>query len=152
MRPDLIFTLANYTVLPGWLLLMLAPRAPITRYIVHTALLSVIVAAVYAVFITLAITRGDGQGGFSSLQGVMHLFTLPEAALAGWLHYLAFDLFIGAWEARDAQRLRMPHLLLVPCLALTFLLGPIGLTLYLLLRWTRRAYFLDEAIAPPART
>jgi hypothetical protein len=145
MTPDLIFTLANYTVLPGWLLLLLAPRARITRHLVHTALLSVAMAALYALYITIALTRSDGQGGFSSLQGVMHLFTVPEAALAGWLHYLAFDLFIGAWEARDAQRLGIPHLLLIPCLALTFLLGPIGLTLYLILRWTKRARFLDEA-------
>jgi hypothetical protein len=54
--------------------------------------------------------------------------------LAGWIHYLAFDLFIGSWEVRDAQRLGLNHLLVIPCLALTFLFGPIGLMLYFLIR------------------
>ncbi len=50
--------------------------------------------------------------------------------LAGWLHYLAFDLFVGAWEVRDASTHGVPHVLVVPCLLLTFLLGPIGLLAY----------------------
>jgi hypothetical protein len=50
--------------------------------------------------------------------------------LAGWIHYLAFDLFVGSWEARDARQRGVPHLALVPCLALTFLFGPAGWLLY----------------------
>jgi hypothetical protein len=57
-----------------------------------------------------------------------------QALLAGWIHYLAFDLFTGAWEARDARRLRISRWLVAPCLLLTFLFGPLGLGLYLLLR------------------
>jgi hypothetical protein len=57
------------------------------------------------------------------------------ALLAGWTHYLAFDLFIGGWEVRDAQRRGIPHLLIVPALVLTFLLGPAGLLFYLAIRW-----------------
>jgi hypothetical protein len=64
--------------------------------------------------------------------------------LAGWVHYMAFDLFIGAWETRDARRAGVPHLMVVPCLILTFMLGPIGLLVYLALRaW--RAHSLDLA-------
>ena len=62
------------------------------------------------------------------------LFRNPWALLAGWTHYLAFDLFIGAWEVRDAQQRGVPHLLVVPALVLTFLLGPSGLLLYLTMR------------------
>ena len=65
------------------------------------------------------------------------LFDNPWALLAGWTHYLAFDLFIGGWEVRDAQRRGIPHLLIVPALVLTFLLGPAGLLLYLAIRWSR---------------
>ena len=65
----------------------------------------------------------------------MHsLFANPWLLLAGWVHYLAFDLFIGAWQVRDAKRTGLSHLLVVPCLVLTFLFGPIGLLLYLALR------------------
>jgi hypothetical protein len=73
-------------------------------------------------------------GGFGSLEGVMLLFTSPHAVLAGWIHYLAFDLFVGAWEVRDARRHGLSHWMVVPCLALTLMLGPFGLLTYLVLR------------------
>jgi hypothetical protein len=63
----------------------------------------------------------------------MLLFTDHWLVLAGWVHYLAFDLFIGSWQVRDARRNRVPFLLVLPCLLLTFLFGPIGLLLYLFL-------------------
>ena len=65
-------------------------------------------------------------GGFGSLAEVMALFTMPEIALAGWIHYLAFDLFVGAWEVRTARREGIAFLLVLPCLVLTFLFGPAG--------------------------
>ena len=67
----------------------------------------------------------------------MPLFTSPEIALAGWVHYLAFDLFVGAWEVRTARREAIPHLLVLPCLVLTFLFGPVGFLLFLGLRAAR---------------
>ena len=69
----------------------------------------------------------------------MQLFTQPEIALAGWIHYLAFDLFIGAWEVRTARAERIPFLLVVPCLALTFLFGPAGYLAFTALRGARAA-------------
>ncbi len=66
------------------------------------------------------------------------LFALPQVLLAGWVHYLAFDLFTGSWEARDAVRLGISRWLVAPCLVLTFLFGPVGLALYLLLRLVLR--------------
>jgi hypothetical protein len=64
----------------------------------------------------------------------MKLFTVEMALVAAWSHYIVFDLFVGAWEARDAQRVGMNHLLLVPCLVLTLLVGPIGLLAYIMIR------------------
>jgi len=65
---------------------------------------------------------------------VMKLFTNEWAALAGWIHYLAFDLFVGCWEVRDAQAKNISHWYVIPCLILTFLFGPIGFLLYSILR------------------
>jgi len=77
------------------------------------------------------------------------LFQVDALLLGGWIHYLAFDLFIGSWEVRDARRLKIPHLMVVPCLLGTFLLGPIGLLAYLCLRFgVRRQWMVDEAAAP----
>jgi hypothetical protein len=73
-------------------------------------------------------------GGFGSLQEVTILFSDPNLLLAGWIHYLAFDLFVGAWEVRDAQRQGIHHLLVIPCLLATLMAGPAGLALYWLLR------------------
>ncbi|HEU6452531.1 MAG TPA: ABA4-like family protein, partial [Gemmatimonadaceae bacterium] len=76
-------------------------------------------------------------------------FENPWALLAGWVHYLAFDLFVGGWEVRDAQRRGIPHLLVVPALVLTFLFGPGGLLLYLAIRSLvrRKAVSLAEEAA-----
>lgn len=62
------------------------------------------------------------------------LFSVPELVLAGWIHYLAFDLFVGAWEVRDAQKKEIHHLLVIPCLFVTFMAGPAGLVLYWVLK------------------
>lgn len=82
----------------------------------------------------IATTFGRTPGGFGSLAQVSLLFQNPRALLAGWIHYLAFDLFVGSWEVRDARRAGVRHLLVVPCLVLTFLFGPVGLLLYFILR------------------
>ena len=69
----------------------------------------------------------------------MALFTMPEIALAGWIHYLAFDLLVGAWEVRTARREGIAFLLVLPCLALTFLFGPAGFLAFSALRAARAA-------------
>jgi len=78
----------------------------------------------------LAAHWGESAGGFGSLREVAALFANPWLLLAGWIHYLAFDLFVGAWEVRDAAENAVPHWLVIPCLALTFLFGPVGLLSY----------------------
>ena len=131
LTPDLLFSFVNPVALLGWALLVLAPRWRGTRAVVLSGALPLLLAAAYAGLIT-AHYRGPhgGEGGFGSLAEVAALFRDPWALLAGWVHYLCFDLWTGAWETRDAQRRGVPHLLLVPCLALTFLFGPVGLLLY----------------------
>ncbi len=131
MTAESLFSFASTLVLPGWLLLVVAPRWKWTqRYTAFVAPL--LIGALYAwVF---GSHFGEAKGGFGSLAEVAQLFQNPWLLLVGWVHYLAFDLFIGAWETRDAARSGIPHLAVVPCLLLTFLVGPIGLLLYLLLR------------------
>jgi hypothetical protein len=90
-------------------------------------------------YVALLLHGGRVKGaGFGSLAQVARLFTSQYLLLAGWIHYLAFDLFTGAWQTRDALRLGLSKWLVAPCLVLTFLLGPVGLALYLLLRLTLR--------------
>ncbi|HYN02672.1 MAG TPA: ABA4-like family protein [Vicinamibacteria bacterium] len=144
--PEAVFSMASTAVLPGWLLLVFAPRWRPTARLVCAVLIPGLLAVLYAALI--AARWGGAEGGFSSLANVQKLFADPWLLLAGWVHYLVFDLFIGAWEVRDAGRLGIPHLLVVPCLVLTFLFGPVGLLLYGTVRAVRtRRVLVDEAAA-----
>ena len=78
------------------------------------------------------------DGGFGSLPEVSALFANQWLLLAGWIHYLAFDLFVGSWEVRDAAERNISHWLMIPCLVLTFLFGPVGLLTYFALRSTAK--------------
>ncbi len=135
MNYDIWFTAINLSVMPAWALLILAPRSQITQTLVQSMLYPLLLGAVYIVGMILAFAGQGAEGGsFTSLEGVRTLFSADVGLLVGWAHYLVFDLFVGAWEARDAQRRGFSHILLIPCLLLTFILGPTGLFLYLILR------------------
>jgi hypothetical protein len=136
-----VFSACGTLAMLGWLLLILAPRWRLTQAIAGAA----IPLAIAVVYLVLIVRYMPGApGGFGSLAEVATLFDTPGLLLAGWVHYLAFDLFIGSWEVRDASRHGVPHLIVIPCLVLTFLLGPIGLMAYLLLRaWRARSLVPD---------
>lgn len=137
LTPETMFMLLNYGVLPFWALLILLPVFKVTDMLVHSVAVPIILGMTYAWLIATALWGPNPVpegAGFDSLAGVMAFFTVKEAVVAGWAHYLVFDLFVGAWEARDAQRVGLNHFILIPCLLLTLLVGPIGLLVYLLIR------------------
>lgn len=133
MTIDLLFTICNSLVLPGWLLLVFLPRWKWTTGLICSVIIPFLLSIVYfGLFLTQlgAMMEGGGLG----IQSLSELFQNPYLLTMGWVHYLAFDLFIGAWEVKDAQRHKIPHLLLVPCLVFTWLAGPVGFGLYLVIR------------------
>ncbi|QJX45510.1 DUF4281 domain-containing protein [Hymenobacter taeanensis] len=135
LAPDSLFSVANTVALLGWGLLLVAPRWRATRRLVLSGALPLLLAVAYALLISSHyLGPHSSEGGFNSLAEVAALFQDPWGLLAGWVHYLCFDMSIGIWESLDARRRGVPHLLLVPCLLLTFLFGPVGLLLYSLLR------------------
>ena len=131
MELEQLFTIASALNLSGWILLIFLPRNAIAR-LVAGLVMPVVLSILYLVLI--AGNLQGAEGGFGSLADVAKLFGKQELLLAGWIHYLAFDLFIGAWEVRDAQRNQIPHLVVLPCLVMTIMLGPIGLLFYLAIR------------------
>lgn len=133
MTAETVFSIANLAVLPVWLLLAIAPRWRVTEILAGSCVVSLAIAAVYAA--GMAMSWSSAEGSMGSLAGVVQLFAQPMVALVGWLHYLAFDLFIGSWEVRNARRLGISHLYVVPCLFFTLMLGPVGLLLYFVIRW-----------------
>ncbi|MBK9439109.1 MAG: DUF4281 domain-containing protein [Chloracidobacterium sp.] len=132
MSPESIFTTVNLIAVAGWLLIAIMPRWKYTRMIVLSGGIPLLLAVAYTIIIVLYF--GKAEGGFGSLADVMKLFSNEWAVLAGWIHYLAFDLFVGAWEVKDAHERNVSHLWVIPCLVLTFTLGPVGFLTYSILR------------------
>ena len=141
MTLETVFTAANAFAMIGWLALAVAPLAPVWSERIAGLAVPAILALAYAAIIAVGIAgggSGEGGGDFNSLAGVMALFRSPMAALAGWLHYLAFDLLVGAWIVRAARAAGMPHWKALICLPPTLFLGPIGFLLFLALRAAHR--------------
>ena len=141
MSPDSIFQTCNTIAMVGWVvLLIISPFwSGFDKFLI--GIIITLFAIVYAWLIFQVFTPGDFEK-FSSLNGVMELFTNKTAVTAGWVHYLAFDLLTGIWIKKNAQKYNIHHLILIPCLLLTFMLGPIGLLLYLLVRSVKtKQYF-----------
>ena len=149
MTPEPLFSFASTIVLPGWLLLVFVPRWKWTARFICALVIPVLLGLLY-LYIILVHWRGS-EGGFGSLGQVSDLFQSPWLLLAGWVHYLAFDLFVGAWQVRDGRRRGLHHGWLIPCLILTLMAGPLGLLLYLLLRFalTRETSLLEGAEGRP---
>ncbi|MBL7843199.1 MAG: DUF4281 domain-containing protein [Cyclobacteriaceae bacterium] len=142
MNPDKLFLICNNLALAGWLLMVVAPRWKWTFSIIVSGAVILLLSAVYLTLIVLYF--GEGEGNFSSLDGVMKLFENREAVLAGWVHYLAFDMFVGTWIVSNSQKLGIKHWWIVPCLFFTFMLGPIGLILYFSVRAVHTKKILHE--------
>ena len=141
MSPDSIFQTCSTIAMVGWVvLLIISPFwSSFDKFLI--GIIITLFAIVYAWLIFQVFIPGDFEK-FGSLNGVMDLFTDKTAVTAGWVHYLAFDLLTGIWIKKNALKYNIHDLILIPCLLLTFMLGPIGLLLYLLVRLIKtKQYF-----------
>lgn len=141
MPLDTLFSIASTVAMTGWVVLALAPLRRGLAVLVARVLAAVLCGGYAAVLIHALVTGNGSPGGnFTSLDGVMNLLKTREAFLAGWVHYLAFDLFVGAWEIETAPAARVPHAVVLICLFLTLMAGPVGLLVYLLVRAVRQRH------------
>lgn len=129
MTPTLVFSICGKLVLPQWLLMIVAPKWKWTQKLVASRIIPFLLAIIYTYYIFISFGTTEG-GGFGTLAEVMKLFTVEEMVLAGWIHYLAFDLLIGSWVLTTAQKKGIHHGLVIPCLIGCFLLGPIGFLVF----------------------
>ena len=147
MTPDLLFSHAGTAAMAGWALLVLGPR----RFgWVNAIPLWIIPAGLSAVYAALIFSRFSGMGGgFDSLESVAILMSDRWALLAGWVHYLAFDLFVGAVMAARMDRAGVGRLVQAPILLSTFMLGPLGFLIAGLTELGLRAAVLPTQTRPP---
>jgi len=135
MNLETIFSAMSMLAMAGWICLVLAPlRRPL--FVAAARVIAALLALAYAILIVKGMTAPDAPtgGGFDSLAKVMILLSFPATMLPAWIHFLCFDLWVGTWEVEDAPKSGVPHWLVIPCLGLTFMFGPVGLLLYLVLR------------------
>ena len=133
MTLDALFNIANIVALVGWIILALAPlRRDLA--IAAARCIAVALAVAYTVLLVQAVAGGGLGGDLTTLSGLTEGFSKPEAVLVGWVHYLAFDLWVGSWAIEDAGKRGVPHWAMIPVLYLTLMAGPIGLLTYLAVR------------------
>jgi len=144
MDLELIFSLSNSLAFFSWILLIIFPSSTlIKRFLISVV---VVLLAVTYVYLIVRSFEPASFESFNSLEGISSLFSSKMALLAGWIHYLAFDLMVGMYISKDAVKNNINKWILLPCLLFTFMLGPAGLLLYLLVRTVRtKRYFHDHS-------
>ncbi len=129
LDPATLFKMANTLVLPFWLLLAIAPRSSVTGFLVRNGAVS----CVFAAFYCFCLAKGSAAlslESFASLEGLRAAFANDWVFLGGWLHYLAFDLFVGAYISSEHSAAGGSRILLLIKLFFTFMLGPVGLLIH----------------------
>ena len=135
---DTVFQLSNLLVLPFWILMIVLPHWRWTKRILGSLWPVVPFVALYAILILPQLGNALGSLLNPTLPGIIALLSRPEAATAGWVHYLAFDLFVGRWAYLDSRERNLSAWLVSPILFIILLLGPFGFLLYLIARLMRQ--------------
>ena len=125
-----LFNICNLTILLVWSLILFLPKWKISEQLISYPWVPLGISFFYTYFII--VSGGLAEADFSSLDGIETLFknTTPESAAAGWLHYLAFDFWVGCWIIRHSRKNNIAHLAIIFPLLCTFMLGPIGVMMY----------------------
>ena len=144
MNDELILKVLNVPVLVGWLAMVLAPRSRPTRWLLESDVLPLGIGVLYLVKVAPHLPGLLTQ--FDTLEHIAGALRLPGLGLAGWIHYLAFDFMVGRVMLADSQRRGISHAWMVPCLLMTFMLGPTGYLAYALVRLVTRRF--GSAVAP----
>lgn len=136
MTYETVYSLINLAVLPAWALLAFAPKANITKRLVHSGIYPIVYGLLYSALLLRGVFFGASSpdADMGTLSGVMALFDHPNGILLGWVHYLVFDLFVGAWIGRDALKRDINQWVVAPCLFFTLMFGPVGLLMYFAVR------------------
>ena len=146
MSFEQLFSSANTLAMMGWVILVFLPRSWKWLNPIPSVFIPLILSVLYSILIARYFF--SAQGGFDTLANIQQLFTYPAAALAGWVHYLAFDLFVGGVIAKQADEIGLSRLIQAPILLLTFIFGPFGYLLFTLFKmavlWLKSAATTSE--------
>ena len=140
---ETIYLIANWSVIPLWLLLIILPNHGVTNFFVQSIIAPLLLASAY-VFVAYDIfLEGNILDSFElygGLEDLYSMFSSESFLLIFWLHFLAISLFLGAWIARDSQKYMIPRIFVIISLVLTYFTGPVGLLVY----WFIRIFFAKK--------
>ena len=138
-----IYLIANWGVIPFWLLLIFIPNHQLTNFFSQSIVPILLLAAGYVYFSYVIYNQGnifDGFELYSGLDGLYSMFADEALLLIFWIHFLAISLFTGAWIVRDSKKYLIPKIITIPSLTLTYFTGPVGLLVY----WFLRIFFAKK--------
>ena len=138
-----IYLIANWGVIPFWLLLIILPNHGVTNFFVQSIVAPFLLAGAYGFIAYNIFLEGNTLDSFelySGLDGLYSMFANEAFLLVFWIHFLAISLFLGAWISRDSQRYMVPRLFVIISLILTYFTGPVGLLIY----WFIRIFFAKK--------
>ena len=132
MLYETIFNIFNSGILLFWMLLLFFPKQSITQKVIAYPWVPLVIAFGYIYF--MGMTSGTFSADFTSLNGLTKMFqnANPQGVAAGWLHYLAFDFWVGCWMLKNSQEKGVKHLWMLVPMLFTFMLGPVGMIIYTL--------------------
>ena len=138
-----IYLIANWGVIPFWLLLIFFPHNKITSFLTQSIIAPILLAIGYSYLAYSLYLEGnifDSFELYSGLDGLYSIFANEVILLVFWLHFLSISLFAGAWIVRDSRKFLIPKIIIIPSLILTYFTGPIGLVFY----WFIRIFFAKK--------
>ncbi len=138
-----IYQLANFGVIPFWLLLIILPNHSFTNFFVQSIVSPMLLASIYSFVAYNIYLEGnilDGFEMYSGLEGLYSMFSNEAFLLIFWIHFLSISLFIGAWIVRDSRKYSITKIIVIPSLIITYFSGPVGLLIY----WFFRIFFAKK--------
>jgi len=145
---ETLFKLSSFTALPFWVLMIFLPRWRVTKRLMSSPLVCAAPAALYAALVIPRFAEVWRDVSSPELSGVAALLGSPVGATVGWLHFLAFDLFVGRWIYLDGRERDVPAWVLAPVLFVTLMLGPCGFLLYPIVRHVRGHLQAGDKVIP----
>ena len=143
INPETIYLVANWGVIPFWIMLIIFPNHGLTNFFVQSIIVPLLLSSGY-VYLSYNLYLGneifDGFELYNGIDGLYSMFANEILLLIFWLHFLAISLFTGAWIVRDARKYFIPKIITVPSLVLTYFTGPVGLVVY----WFFRIFFAKK--------
>ena len=138
-----IYLISNWGIIPFWFLLLFLPNSPITKILVHSIIIPVLLSTAY-IFVVYKIyfevNLLEIFNLYLSLDDLYALYANEAFLLVCWLHFLAISLFLGSWISRDSERYRVPKIFTFIALIITYFSGPVGLVIY----WFIRIFFAKK--------